>query len=51
MTFPVIHTCPEMMEFISEVGFLPLLDSGINGFSAKELAPTTTSASDIVESR
>jgi len=37
MSFPVIHTCSEMMEFIREVGFLPLLDSSINGFSAEEV--------------
>lgn len=32
-----IHSCPELMEFIESVGFLPLLDSGIAGFSAEEL--------------
>ena len=29
-----IHSCPELMDFIQEVGFLPLLDSGIRGYSA-----------------
>ncbi len=32
-----IHTCPELMDCIQKVGFLPLLDSGIRGFSAEEL--------------
>ena len=29
-----IHSCPELMDLIQEVGFLPLLDSGIRGYSA-----------------
>lgn len=29
-----IHTCQELIECIQEVGFLPLLESGIRGFSA-----------------
>ena len=32
-----IHTCPELMDYIQEVGFLPLLDSGIRGYSAEEV--------------
>lgn len=32
-----IHSCPELMEYIQEVGFLPLLNSGIRGFSAEEV--------------
>ena len=32
-----IHTCPELMELIQEVGFLPLLDSGIVGYSAEDM--------------
>lgn len=32
-----IHTCPEMMDYIQEVGFLPLLDSGIYGFAAEDI--------------
>ena len=32
-----IHSCPQLIEFIQQVGFLPLLDSGIRGFSAEEL--------------
>ena len=32
-----IHSCPELMAFIQQVGFLPLLDSGIRGFSAEDL--------------
>ena len=32
-----IHSCPELMVFIQEVGFLPLLDSGIVGYSAEDV--------------
>ncbi len=32
-----IHTCPELIECIGQVGFLPLLESGIAGFSAEAL--------------
>ena len=32
-----IHSCPELIDLIQEVGFLPLLDSGIRGYSAEEL--------------
>ena len=32
-----IHSCPELMNIIQEVGVLPLLDSGIRGYSAEEL--------------
>ena len=32
-----IHSCPELMDYIQQVGFLPLLDSGIPGYSAEEL--------------
>ena len=32
-----IHSCPELMALIQQIGFLPLLDSGIPGFSAEEL--------------
>ena len=32
-----IHSCPELMDLIQEVGFLPLLESGIRGYSAEEL--------------
>lgn len=35
---PEIHSCPELIELIQQIGFLPLLDSGIAGFSAEELA-------------
>ena len=34
----VIHTQPDLMQIICETGFLPLLDSGIKGFSADEMA-------------
>ena len=30
-----IHSCAELMAYIQEVGFLPLLDSGIAGYSAE----------------
>ena len=32
-----IHSCAELIDYISEVGFLPLLDSGIRGFSAEDV--------------
>lgn len=32
-----ISSCPELMECIQRVGFLPLLESGIRGFSAEAL--------------
>ena len=36
--FEEIHTCPELMERIKQLGFLPLLDSGVRGYSAEEMA-------------
>ena len=33
-----IHDQMGMMDLIQEIGFLPLLDSGIAGFSAEEMA-------------
>lgn len=35
-TYHEIHTCPELIHFIDEVGFLPLLNMGI-GLSAEEM--------------
>ena len=32
-----IHSCAELIDYIGEVGFLPLLDSGIRGYSAEEI--------------
>ena len=32
-----MHSCPELMGLIQEVGFLPLLDSGIAGYSAEAI--------------
>lgn len=32
-----IHSCPELKERIGHVGFLPLLESGIDGFSAEAM--------------
>ena len=37
MIFQEIHNSAELMELISRIGFLPLLDSGIRGFSAEEM--------------
>ena len=37
MRFPEIHHSAELMELISRIGFLPLLDSGINGFAAEDM--------------
>ncbi len=30
-----IHTCAELTEYVDEIGFLPLLDMGIDGWSAE----------------
>lgn len=35
--FPEIHNSAELMQRIEQIGFLPLLDSGIRGFSAEEM--------------
>lgn len=32
-----IHSCAQLIETIQQIGFLPLLDSGIAGFSAEEM--------------
>ena len=32
-----IHNCAQLIELIHRIGFLPLLDSGIAGFSAEDL--------------
>ena len=32
-----IHDCPELMDAIRQIGMVPLLDSGIAGFSADEM--------------
>lgn len=31
-----IHNCSELIEYINEIGFLPLLRMGLNGWSAEE---------------
>ena len=35
--FPCVGSAAELMTLIDEIGFLPLLDSGIYGFSAEEI--------------
>ena len=35
-----IHSCEQMIELIQQLGFLPLLVSGISGYSAEEMAQT-----------
>ena len=35
MNFPEIYSATGMMELIQQIGFLPLLDSGIEGFHAR----------------
>ncbi len=32
----LIHTCPELVDYINEIGFLPLLRMGIDGWSAED---------------
>lgn len=37
MNAPSIHTAAELADYIEQIGFLPLLDSGIDGFSAEAI--------------
>ena len=37
MIFPEIYSATSMMELSQKIGFLPLLDSGIEGFSAEDI--------------
>ncbi len=37
-TLPTFSTCNELMELIARLGFLPLLNSPVPGFSAEEMA-------------
>ncbi len=37
MNFPEIYSATGIMELIQKIGFLPLLDSGIEGFSAEDI--------------
>lgn len=37
MTPPKVYNASGLMELIHEIGFLPLLDSGITGFSAEDI--------------
>lgn len=37
MKHKLIDSCAQLMAFIQEIGFLPLLDSGIDGYSAEEV--------------
>lgn len=36
-TFPEVHSCLDLMQLIQAVGFLPLLDSGIPGYSGEAI--------------
>ena len=38
MNFPEIYSATGMMELIQKIGFFPLLDNGIEGFSAEDIA-------------
>ena len=33
----LLHSCPELIDYINEVGFLPLLRMGVAGWSAEEV--------------
>ena len=33
----LLHSCPELIDYINEVGFLPLLRMGVAGWSAEEM--------------
>ena len=37
MIFPEIYSATGTMELIQKIGFLPLLDSGMEGFSAEDI--------------
>ena len=37
-----LHSCPELIDLIQEVGFLPLLESGIRGFAAEDAVADTS---------
>ena len=37
MEFPEIYSASGLIELIQQIGFLPLLASGIVGFSAEEI--------------
>ena len=37
MTKEYIHSCPELMTYIQQIGFLPLLDSGIADYAAEDI--------------
>ena len=37
MNFPEVYSATGMMELIQKIGFLPLLDSGFEGFSAEDI--------------
>ena len=37
MNFPEIYSAKGMMELMQKIGFLPLLDSDIEGFSAEDI--------------
>ena len=37
MIFPEIYSATGMMELIQKIGFLPLIDSDIEGFSAEDI--------------
>ena len=32
-----LHSCPELIDYINEIGFLPLLSMGVEGWSAEEV--------------
>jgi len=32
-----LHTCPELVDYINRIGFLPLLHTGIGGWSAEDV--------------
>ena len=37
MNFPEVYSATGMMELIQKIGFLPLLDSDVEGFSAEDI--------------
>ena len=37
LSFPVVHDCGALSDLIQRIGFLPLLDSAVSGYSAMEI--------------
>lgn len=45
----LIHSCPELIDYINEIGFLPLLPMGVTGWSADEVVDEDCQYSSLPE--